>query len=84
MATASQQCFLMRDPFRLPFGCLCASIKTNVEPIVKERTAAIPWRKSRGQIYEYACHEGNYAMIGILNGGREEDKAAQEAAKKKH
>ena len=46
-------------------------------------TAAIPWRKSRGQIYEYACHEGNYGMIGILNGGREEDKAAQEAAKKK-
>jgi len=33
----------------------------------------IPWRKSRGQIYEYACNEGNYGMIGILGGGREED-----------
>jgi len=40
---------------------------------------AIPWRKSRGRIYEYACHEGNYGMIGILNGGREEDKAGQAA-----
>ena len=34
----------------------------------------IPWRKSRGKIYEYACHEGNYGMIGILGGGREEDR----------
>jgi hypothetical protein len=23
-----------------------------------------------GQIYEYACHEGNYAMRGILGGAR--------------
>lgn len=38
-------------------------------------TAAIPWRKSRGQIFEYACHEGNYGMFGILGGGREEDRA---------
>jgi hypothetical protein len=42
---------------------------------------AIPWRKSRGRIYEYACHEGNYGMIGILNGGREEDKAKEAAPK---
>jgi len=25
-------------------------------------------------IYEYACHEGNYGMIGILAGGREQDR----------
>jgi hypothetical protein len=31
-------------------------------------------------IYEYACHEGNYGMHGILAGGREEDRRA--AAKK--
>lgn len=29
-------------------------------------------------IYEYACHEGNYAMVDILNGGRAEEKAADE------
>ena len=35
-----------------------------------------PWsgvlwmRKSGGRMYEYACHEGNYSMIGILRGAR--------------
>ena len=34
-------------------------------------------------IYEYACHEGNYGMLGILAGGREEDRrAAAKTAKK--
>jgi hypothetical protein len=32
-------------------------------------------------IYEYACHEGNYAMEGILRAGREKEKAAERAAK---
>jgi hypothetical protein len=25
---------------------------------------------SKGALYEYACHEGNYAMKGILEGAR--------------
>jgi hypothetical protein len=29
-----------------------------------------------GRIMEYACHEGNYALEGILAGGREEEKKA--------
>lgn len=29
-----------------------------------------------GQIYEYACHEGNYAMSGILAGARAKEQAA--------
>ena len=32
-------------------------------------------------IYEYACHEGNYAMEGILRAGRAKDKEAGAAAK---
>jgi hypothetical protein len=28
----------------------------------------------KGQIYEYACHEGNYAMSGILAGARAAEK----------
>ncbi|MEZ5552293.1 MAG: hypothetical protein R3E82_15520 [Pseudomonadales bacterium] len=28
------------------------------------------WRSSDQQVYEYACHEGNYAMGGILRGAR--------------
>jgi hypothetical protein len=38
--------------------------------------------QSQGNIYEYACHEGNYAMPGILAGAREEERAAAEAARK--
>jgi hypothetical protein len=33
------------------------------------------------RIYEYACHEGNYALSGILAGARAEEKAAEEAKK---
>jgi hypothetical protein len=45
-------------------------------------TAVIPTSKSEDPVYEYACHEGNYAMTGILAGARAAEKAAQEAAKK--
>ncbi len=31
-------------------------------------------------VYEYACHEGNYAMEGILAGAREEERVARQAA----
>ena len=31
-------------------------------------------RKTDGKIYEYACHEGNYAMENILAGARAEEK----------
>ena len=33
------------------------------------------------RIYEYACHEENYAMTNILRGARAQEKAAAEAAK---
>jgi len=36
--------------------------------------------RSRDLIYEYACHEGNYALRGILAGAREEEKAGREMA----
>jgi len=31
-------------------------------------------RDPKFELIEYACHEGNYAMIGILKGGREAEK----------
>ena len=34
-----------------------------------------------GPMYEYACHEGNYAMSGILGGARADEKSAADAAK---
>jgi hypothetical protein len=35
--------------------------------------AEIPMLASEGRIYEYACHEGNYSLPGILAGARRED-----------
>jgi hypothetical protein len=39
-------------------------------------------RKSEGPIFEYACHEGNYGMEGILGGARAEEKKAAAGAGK--
>ena len=33
----------------------------------------IPMLAAEGRVYEYACHEGNYSLPGILAGAREED-----------
>ena len=30
----------------------------------------IPFRKFDDLLYEYACHEGNYGMTGVLSGAR--------------
>ena len=48
---------------------------------VKDWTVARPMRRETGKItiFEYACHEGNYAMEGILAGARLEDKEAAAA-----
>jgi hypothetical protein len=40
----------------------------------KPWTAILPMAKTDDQIYEYACHEANYAMAGILRGARAEKK----------
>ena len=37
-------------------------------------TVSLPMRRSPGPIFEYACHEGNLAMEGILRGGRATEK----------
>ena len=36
----------------------------------KPWSAALPMTKTDDRLYEYACHEGNYAMTGILRGAR--------------
>lgn len=33
-------------------------------------TAVVPMTKTSGQLYEYACHEGNYGMLNTLRGAR--------------
>jgi hypothetical protein len=53
------------------------------DPTVWDR----PWggeyefNSSKGRIFEYACHEGNYALEGILSGARAEEANAAEKAK---
>jgi len=37
-------------------------------------------RHEDGLIYEYACHEGNYAIAHVLAGFRMQEKEAAEAA----
>jgi hypothetical protein len=39
-------------------------------------TVQLPMTKIDEPIYEYACHEGNYAMINMLSGARAQDKTA--------
>ena len=40
-------------------------------------TVSIPLKGSVDPIFEYACHEGNYGMTGMLSGHRAEEAAGQ-------
>ncbi len=40
----------------------------------KPWSAQIPMKKKTEPLFEYACHEGNYAMEGMLGGARAEEK----------
>ena len=40
------------------------------------RTAAIPMMKADASMFEYACHEGNYGMDGVLASHRADERAA--------
>jgi hypothetical protein len=52
--------------------------------VIDEKTWVKPWtiliqlqRNDDYQMLEYACHEGNYAMLDILSGARADEKAKQ-------
>ena len=46
---------------------------------VRPWTAHMPMKRSRGPLFEHACHEGNYGLFNILAGARaEEARAAAE------
>ena len=46
-------------------------------------TGEFSWPATDQHIYEYACHEANYALGGILSGARLREKEAAEAKAKK-
>jgi hypothetical protein len=39
--------------------------------------AQIPMIASQGPLFEYACHEGNYGLAGVLGGARADEKTAE-------
>jgi hypothetical protein len=43
-------------------------------------TIELPAARMDGDIYEYACHEGNYGMYNLLSASRAAEKEAAEAA----
>jgi len=48
----------------------------------KPFTVLVPMVRADGELFEYACHEGNYGMPSILQGARQEEaEASQKNAK---
>lgn len=43
--------------------------KAFTEPV----TAELPMFRMDGELYEYACHEGNYGLVNVLQGARVEE-----------
>ena len=41
-------------------------------------SAEIPMIATKGPLYEYACHEGNYGVANILSGARYTEKKARD------
>jgi hypothetical protein len=50
---------------------------TDPESFTRPWSVALPMKRTDERIYEYACHEGNEAMTGILRGARFEEKNAR-------
>jgi hypothetical protein len=66
--------FSLSDPDTLLYRFTVTDSKTWTKPF----TVEIPMSKSDEHIYEYACHEGNYGMKGILTGARMDEKTGPE------
>lgn len=51
------------------------------ETFTQPWTVEIPLTRTPGPIFEYACHEGNHGMRGVLSGARAQENGAGEAKK---
>ena len=47
----------------------------------RQWSGEVPFKATSEMIYEYACHEGNYALSNVLSGERAQEKARAEAQK---
>jgi len=70
--------FARVDPNTLLYTFTVSDPTTWTKPF----TAQVPMRKSDQLLYEYACHEGNYAMAATLRAARAAENADGEASKK--
>ena len=52
---------------------------TDPETWTSSWTASVPMVRNPEPMYEFACHEGNYAMTNILAGARAQEQAATDA-----
>ena len=70
--------FTLRDANTLQYQVTIDDPGTYTRPW----TIAFPWKREPVYgMFEYACHEGNYAMRNILSGSRAAEKAAATPAK---
>lgn len=51
------------------------------DPVLFDRpfSGQVPFTRLDGLVYEYACHEGNYALANVLQGARSEERATEES-----
>jgi hypothetical protein len=69
--------FTRSDPNQILYRFTVEDPDTFTQPFSGE----VAMNATAEHIYEYACHEGNYALPGILAGAREQEREA--AAKQK-
>ena len=66
----------IRDRFTVDYEFTVDDPSTFEDKVVVK----VPMAKVDGQLYEYACHEGNYGMVNILRGERISELRETEAA----
>ena len=70
-AVGSSESFVLTERFSRQGETLLYSYTIDApEVFTQPFTVNIPMQKSTAPMFEYACHEGNYALIGMLRGAR--------------
>jgi hypothetical protein len=62
--------FTRVGPDRVDYEFTIDDPRTFVKPV----TVLVPMIRADGEVFEYACHEGNYGMFNMLSGARQEEK----------
>jgi len=71
--------FTRVGPDRVDYKFTIEAPNTYTKPF----TALVPMVRAEGELFEYACHEGNYGMVNILQGARIEEREDAAKAQKK-